>query len=252
MKIESYLTLFLLIPALNSFSQAPVSGLNKENVTTQVNRQDVDVSAQADTTKSSFQKNSGDAYIGGGFIFGPSDLGDQIKYGASREFIVGLGYVRKFVKWNGAGIDLYYKSTGYFLVQDTAKILPNSTQHNSEKISFDNLGGLIFDRFYIGKVFVDGGFYFDWAMVTKHETYDDFSVANAGGGSSTHSIDRNLYYLNSTNYGLTFRLGHITGVSLYFNYRLTNVFIKGTAQNPDLYYNLPFPPFVIGLVIGVH
>ncbi|NNM94770.1 MAG: hypothetical protein HKL88_04805 [Bacteroidia bacterium] len=206
--------------------------------------------SQDDSTAKDSSKNVVDFFIGGGFVTGPSDEGDKIEYGASREFIVGMGYARKLVKWNAVGIDLYYKSTGFFLTQDSSKILPNGVLHNAEKISLNNLGGVIFDRFYFGKLFLDGGFYYDWALITKHVAYDNFTVANNNGGSSTKSIDRQLVFMNDYNYGLTFRFGQVNGVALYFNYRLTNVFTKGTASNPSLFYNLPFPPFVIGLVVG--
>lgn len=241
MEIKNYLTAILMCLSFASFSQVNIQLQgDKTNETNQ----------KTDSTSKKANKNVFDFFIGGGFVLGPSDEGDKIEYGASREFLVGIGYARKLVPWNGLGIDLYYKSTGYYLAQDPSKILPNNVLHNSEKISIDNLGGLIFDRFYFGKVFLDGGFYFDWAMLTKHITNDYYTVANVNGGSSTHSIDRQLVFTNDYNYGLTFRFGQVNGVALYFNYRLTNVFTKGTAQSPDLYYNLPLPAYVIGIVIG--
>jgi hypothetical protein len=193
-------------------------------------------------------KGFGDGFIGLGFVLGKSDEGDKVKSGQSREFIVGLGGGYKFVSWNGIGLDAYYKYTGYYLVQDSNKILPNKVQHGSEKISFDNVGGLVFDRFYIGKFFLDGGFYFDWAFVTKHVAWDYFSAPNSNGGTSTQTSDQQLVFLNSTNYGLTFRLGSVDGLYLYFNYRLTNVFKRDAA----LFYSLPLPPYILGAVIGIH
>jgi hypothetical protein len=198
-----------------------------------------------DTLDNSVSHKMQDGFIGGGFVLGASSSTAAVNYGESREFIVGGGLGYKFVKWNGMGIDIYYRSTGFFLKQDSSKILPNNILHNSEKISFDNFGGLVFDRFYFGSVYLDGGFYYDWAFYTKHIAWDNYTVANNAGGSSTKTIDRQLVFANPANYGLTFRFGNVRGVSLYFNYRLSKVFKSGSLY-PDM------PPYVLGLVIGTH
>jgi len=184
-----------------------------------------------------------DAFIGGGFVLGPSTATGQVNYGQSREFIVGVGTGYQFCKWNGIGIDIYYKSTDFYLKQDSAKILPNNVQHTAEKISFDNFGGLVFDRFYFGKMYLDGGFYFDWAFYTKHITWDKDTVANAG--STIKTVEKQLKFLNPTNYGLTFRFGGVKGFSFYFNYRLSKLY-KSDVTYPQL------PDYVFGIVLGLH
>jgi hypothetical protein len=225
-KLKNHITVFIFLTTIPVFGQIDLNQLGSP----------------------SSSKGFGDGFIGLGFVLGKTYEGDKVKYGQSREFIVGLGGGYKFVTWNGIGVDAYYKTTGYYLVQDSFKILPNKVQHSSEEICLDNFGGLLFDRFYIGKVFLDGGFYFDWAFVTEHVTWDNFSSPNSNGGTSTQTIDQQLVFLNSTNYGLTFRLGSVDGLSIYFNYRLTNVF-KSSAT---LFSSLPLPPFVLGAVIGIH
>ncbi len=201
------------------------------------------IAQDTDSTQTPGSHKIQDAFISGGFVLGPTAKSASVLYGQSREFTIGFGMGYKFVKWNGIGIDIYYKSTGYFLKQDSNKVLPNHILHSSEKISFDNIGGLIFDRFYFGKIYFDGGFYYDWAFYTKHITWDKDTVANSG--STTKTTDRQLVFLNPANYGLTFRFGNTKGVSLYFNYRLSNVF-KSSETYPKL------PPYVLGLVIGMH
>jgi hypothetical protein len=226
LKFKNLIISFIFLTAIPAFSQIDLNQLGSPSTA----------------------KGFGDGFIGFGFVLGKSYEGDKVKYGESREFIVGLGGGYKFVTWNGIGIDAYYKTTGYYLIQDSSKILPNKLQHSSEEICLDNFGGLIFDRFYIGKFFFDGGFYFDWAFVTEHIAWDNLSSPNSGGGTSTQTIDQHLVFLNSTNCGLTFRLGSVSGLSFYFNYRLTNVF-KSSAI---LYYGLPLPPYILGAVIGIH
>jgi hypothetical protein len=234
MKFKNAIAALFLLMTIPAFSQVDIAKLGRKSSPS-------DTSAKTD-------KLIGDGFIGLGFILGNSMEGDKIIYGQSREFIVGIGVGYKLATWNGFGIDVYYKNTNFFLVQDSAKLLPTNAQYNQEKITLDNFGGLVFDRFYIGSAFIDAGFYFDWTFYTKHVTWVDYTTANTNGGGSTITIDRQLVYLNSYNYGLTFRFGKSNGPSFYFNYRLTNVFEKNSAQ----FYSLPLPAYVLGIVLAIH
>jgi hypothetical protein len=234
MKLKNYIAGLIFLTSLSVLGQSSLNKLTHPSSPS-------DTSAKAD-------KFIGDGFIGMGFVLGNSLVGDKIVYGQSREFIVGIGVGYKLAKWNGFGIDVYYKNTNFFLEQDSSKVLPTNSLYNNEKITLDNVGGLVFDRFYIGTLFLDAGFYFDWTFYTKHVTWMNYSTANANGGSSTTSIDGQLIFLNSYNYGLTFRFGKSTGLSLYFNYRLTNVFEKSYTQ----FYSLPLPPYVLGIVLAIH
>jgi hypothetical protein len=204
-----------------------------------------------DTTSSSSSKESdhsfNDAYIGYGYVAGPEHAGARIKYGRSREFNFGMGGGYKFCKWNGLGVDVYYKSTDFFLEPDADKVLPSPVIHDAEKISLNNIGGVIFDRFFIGKFFFDGGFYYDWIFWNRHVTWDNYSNGDNASSTSTKTIDRNMSFIKPTDYGLRFSLGTKSGVSLYFNYRMANLFkpTNGTATGlPEL------PPYVLGINIG--
>jgi len=204
---------------------------------------------------------TGDAFIGGGFVIGGTQAGAPVKYGASREFIVGFGWERKLVKWNGIGLDVYYKSTDFYFNEDSAKTFPTKVQHQQEKISFQNFGGLIYDRFHFGKnIYLDGGFYLDWTFHSKYITWD----GNTSDASSTKTIERNFSYVSPDNYGLTFRFGSTKGLSIYFNYRLSNLFktIQGPALGApvgnilgapvgNIVSNYPeLPAYVIGVNFG--
>jgi Putative auto-transporter adhesin, head GIN domain len=188
---------------------------------------------------------NGDAFVGMGFVTGGYN-GAEIKYGSSREFMVGFGGTHKLFRKNVLGFDVYYRSTGYYLKQNSSKTFPDSIQHQSQKISFQNFGGLIFDRFFIGRhLFLDGGFYGDWTFHNRLVSWDD----NTADVSSTKNIDRNLSFANSGNYGLTFRFGSKTGLSLYFNYRLSELFQNSSA--PANVYPV-LPAYVIGINLGVY
>jgi|GEM_PF-1306075 hypothetical protein len=197
---------------------------------------------------SGFKHSFSDGYIGYGYVLGPEHYGAAIRYGRSREFNFGFGGGYKFCKWNGIGADIYYKSTDFFLVQDSTKVIPNSVLHNNEeKISFNNIGGLLFDRFFIGKYFLDGGIYYDWIFYSRHVAWDNYSSPNAAGSTSTKTIDRNLSFIQPSDYGLEFRLGSKNGFCFYFNYRMADLFKKAsgaTSGPPEL------PPYVLGINIG--
>ncbi len=227
---------------INAKDQGVVKSIDGNNVETGNTKNTSD----SNDTEGSFSHKFGDGFIGWGYVLGPDNAGAAIRYGRSREFYMGFGGGYKFFKWNGIGVDIYYKSTDFYLTQDSTKRLPNATLHNAEKISFDNLGGLVFDRFYIGKMYFDGGFYYEWAFYTKHITWDDNHEANSIG-STTKTIDRSLTFANTTNYGLTFRAGMQNGISFYFNYRMTNLFSQAqgaTAGPPEL------PQYTLGIVFG--
>ncbi len=222
-----------------------------ETVTSGISKdegKDIDNDDDSTSTSSGLKHGFSDEYIGYGYVLGPDGAGATIKYGRSREFNIGFGGGYKFFKWNGIGADIYYKSTDFFLNQDSTKILPNTVLHNGgEKISFNNFGGLIFDRFFIGKMFFDGGFYYDWIFTNRHVTWDNYTTPNAAGATSTKTIDKNLSFVNPSDYGLQFRVGSKNGVCLYFNYRLAKLFKEtngATSGPPEL------PPYVLGINIG--
>jgi hypothetical protein len=243
MKPTHYLAGLLLILTVPLSAQVSSSSLINKN--------------RPDTAENNFK----DGFVGFGFVLGTSQAGAKVKPGDSREFIVGFGVGHKFCKYDGIGIDIYYKSTSFFLVQDSTKVLPNNTLHNSEKIAFNNAGGLIFNRFYFGTIYIDAGFYYDFAFDTKDVTWDKFSNTNAAGSTTAKTINSPLLFTNNTNYGLTFRLGKVEGISFYFNYRLSKVFdqnYNGVQSPPNAQgqgHITPYPdlpPFVLGLIIGSH
>jgi hypothetical protein len=220
-------------------------GMIKMDATGEINSGDNDSTSACDTAEYNYsnQRTFSDGFIGFGFVLGGSQKGADIKYGRSREFNFGIGGGYKFFDWNGIGADIYYKSTDFFLVQDSNKTITGNAQHASEKIAFNNIGGLVFDRFFIGSFFLDGGFYYEWTFHTKHVTWDN----HTSGSESTKAIDRNLSFASPSNYGLTFRIGSTEGFSFYFNYRLSNL-IK---TDPNALAGTPqLPQYVLGINIG--
>lgn len=220
------------------------NGMIKMDATGETTSKDNDSTSACDTAESNYSNHTfGDGFIGFGFVLGGSQKGADIRYGRSREFGMGFGSGYKFFKWNGIGFDLYYKSTDFFLVQDSTKTLTGNAQHSSEKVAFNNFGGLVFDRFFIGSLYLDGGFYYEWTFNSRHVSWDN----HLNGSESTKSIDRQLSFANPTNYGLTFRLGMRNGISFYFNYRLSNL-IKSNANS--LIATPQLPQYTVGINLG--
>jgi hypothetical protein len=237
-------------PALKNTSADDGGAIKSDDGSTIIKEGDTDESDKDDSTTSSggMDHSMQDGYIGFGYVAGPEHAGARVMYGRSREFNFGFGNGYKFCKWNGIGYNVYYKSTDFFLEPDADKVLPSPVIHNAEKIAFNNIGGLVFDRFYFGKFFLDGGFYYDWIFWNRHVTWDNYPNGDNASSSSTKTIDRNLSFIKSTDYGVQFKLGTKNGVALYFNYRLSNLFkpVSGSATGlPEL------PPYVLGINFGI-
>jgi hypothetical protein len=190
--------------------------------------------------------NYGTVLVGMGFVTGSTNTGAPVRYGRSREFILGYERGKNLLKWDMIGFDIYYKSTDYFLHEDSSKTFPSKILHQAEKISFQNFGGLIFDRVIIGKkLFIDGGVYGDWAFHSKYITWDN----NVPSTSSEKNTFRNLSFVNPLDYGLTFRLGSFkNGMMVYFNYRLSKLF-QSTVTPAPAYPEIP--AYVLGVCIGI-
>jgi hypothetical protein len=184
---------------------------------------------------------NGDLFIGGGFVTGGSN-GAGVEYGNSREFIVGFGTHYNWVKWNALGWNLYYKSTDFYLAQNASKTFPEGIQYKAEKVSTQNFGVLLYDRFNFGKhLFFDAGAYGDWVFHSKHVIWND----NTTDGSTTWNKTVNLSYVNPFDYGVTARLGY-DNLAFYFNYRLSNTF--QTSDDAGQLYPL-MPKYVVGLIV---
>lgn len=184
----------------------------------------------------------GDGFIGFGFVTGGSN-GLNIKYGRSREFIIGFGNAYPIWKRDLIGVDLYYKSTDFYLAKNSFINNDSNTHYQAQKISLQNFGGLLYDRVWFGKQsFIDAGIYGDWTFHSKLITWDN----NNPDVSYTKTILTNLSYINSGNYGVTIRYMPAIGVMFYFNYRLSPVFQNTFAgyQNPKL------PNCVFGVTFG--
>jgi hypothetical protein len=191
-------------------------------------------------------KNFSHFYLGLGFMAGAADsTGSDILYGRSTDLVIGYRYKLRFSNFFAVGYDLSFNSYKYALKQDSQKLVPDTIQHNKENLSFNNLGASLYMRFNYGRRgnrvghFIDLGGYGDWTFSAVNFTKD-----KRQNGNIVRTKISNLDYFNSTNYGLTARLGFNRYV-FYGNYRLSDIF-KSSKKLPEM------PRLTIGLQIGFH
>ncbi|HET6244792.1 MAG: hypothetical protein H0V01_05090 [Bacteroidetes bacterium] len=190
-------------------------------------------------------------YLGLGFIVGPSmGAGSAIRYGNSTDFNFGYRYKRKVANFYAVGFDLAYGLTSFNIKQQIQKTLPNSVLHDNEKINFNHLGALIYNRFNIGKRgnhignFIDVAAYGNWEFAIRHIYNDKNKTPNESNAKLTKVVNKNLTYTNPFNYGLQARIG-LNRYVFYSSYRMSSLF-KSRFMYPEL------PLLTIGMQISLH
>ena len=208
----------------------------------------------ADTVPQKFgpnQKNYTHSFLGYGLILGSSEgKGMDVKAGNSNEFITGFRYKRKITNWYAVGLEIAYGVASFHLRQNDEKIYPDTVLHDKEKISLNNFGIQLYQRFnfdkrgnIIGK-YMDVGGYFDWAFLVKHYTKDKHDKPSQhGGAKSTEVTQSGLIYTQPYNYGVSFRVGY-NAIAVFGKYRLSDLFKP--------HHNLPeLPRITVGLELGI-
>lgn len=195
------------------------------------------------------------SYFRYGFVVGKSDsAGTEVLPGYSNEFSFGIRHKRKLCNFYSLGFDVFYNNVNFNLKQDSSKLFPNPVLHKKEKLSYNNLGLEIFNRFNIGKRgnvlgnFVDIAGYGEWGFSIKHSYRDKLSIAQAGA-SVRDVTNKGLLYANNLNYGGIVRLG-INRYVIYGKYRLSDIFIDSYLKDTGLQYS-EFPRFIVGVEIGL-
>lgn len=207
-----------------------------------------------DTVPSDFGpnlKNFSHFYTAFGIIAGaPHGYGTNIRYGNSSDFNTGFRYKRKLSNFYSLGFDLGYGLTSFKLKQDSTKILPNAKLHYNEKINFNHLKLILYNRFNFGKRgnhignFIDIAAYGDWEFSVKHIYTDKHPLLNVDNATTTKVVNTGLAYTNPFNYGVQTRIGFNRYV-LYGSYRLSELF-KDPFSYPEL------PRLIIGFQISMH
>ena len=190
----------------------------------------------------------GHLYFGYGFLFGDSDTDSaQIRNGTSSSFSLGWLTKYRINSWYELGFDVSYHYTSFHIKQDSFKILPNPILHKREKLVFNNLQIIPFQRFKMKNkhhstgIFFDLGGYAGWNYRIKHQTVERNNVPGAG---RTKTVNQKLSYTQDFNYGAIARIG-FNRVVFYGRYRISDLFTPSS--------NLPeLPRFEVGLTLGIH
>lgn len=190
----------------------------------------------------------GHLYLGYGFLLGDSDSDSaQIKNYQSSSFSLGWLSKWRINKWYELGFDVTYYYSSFHLVQDSFKIVPNNVQHKREKLVFNNVQIVPFQRFKFRNrhhstgTFIDLGFYGGYNYRVKNQSTERNRAPGAG---KTKTVNLDLDYTQDFSYGLIARFG-LNRVVFYGRYRVSDLFTPNS--------NLPeLPRFDVGFLIGIH
>lgn len=192
-------------------------------------------------------------FTGYGFVAGAAETaGSQVKYGASHDWHLGLRYKLKLAELYAVGLDLHVNPQTFYLKQHAGKTLPNSLQHESEKLRITNVGLGFYNRInfrkrgnYLGN-FTDLGVFGNWLASSTHIARDQVESNGEPAGEEIIVKSNNLNYLTDFHYGLLARIGFNRFV-FYGTYRLSNLFNNRQGKN-----FAELPKMVIGFELGLH
>lgn len=190
----------------------------------------------------------GHLYLGYGFLIGDSE-GDsaEIRMGTSSSFSLGWLSKWRINKWYELGFDVTYHYSSFHLVQDSTKIVPNSTIHRREKLVFNNIQLIPFQRFKLKNknlstgIFIDLGVYGGYNYRIKHQTVERNQQPGAG---KTKTVNLNLKYTEDFAYGAIARIG-FNRLVFFARYRFSDLFTPASGL-PEL------PRIDLGFTLGIH
>ncbi|HRS53971.1 MAG TPA: hypothetical protein P5250_04625 [Bacteroidales bacterium] len=202
-----------------------------------------------DTIKKTFGpnlKNFIHFYLGYGFIVGKnSQSNNNIIYGKSNVFEIGVRYKYKLSNYYSIGSTLSYNTFSYCIKQDSNKIIPNNKIHQKETLIAYTLSYSFYNRFNYGKRgnyignFIDLGINGEWCFTNRH-----FFKDNLGSGIIAKTSIKGLRFYEPFYYNLYGNIG-FNRIVLTCKYRMSNMF-KSKYNYPQM------PPFTIGTQIGLH
>ncbi len=190
----------------------------------------------------------GHLFLGYGFIVGDSE-GDSaaIRPGTSSSFVLGWRSKWRINSWYELGFDASYHYSSFHIKQDSFKIVPNTTQHKREKLVFNAIELVPFQRFKIRNrdhsagTFIDIGGYAGFNYRVKHQTVERNQISGSGISKTTNL---RLKYTEDLSYGAIVRFG-FNRVVLFGRYRVSDLFTV-KSRLPEL------PRMEFGISLGIH
>ena len=186
-------------------------------------------------------------YFGYGFVVGEEEDSANVLSGKSSSFNLGWLWKWRVNQWYELGFDASYHYTSFHLKQDSSKLIPNSILHKREKIVFNNIQLIPFQRFKLRNkyhstgIFIDLGAYTGWNYRIKNQTIERNQAPGAGKSKTVH-LD--LKYTQDFTYGVIVRIG-FNRLVFFGRYRFSDLFLENS--------NLPeLPRLEVGFNIGIH
>jgi hypothetical protein len=179
------------------------------------------------------------------FVAGsPDEAGADIISGRSWRFELGHRYKRRFSDTFSAGYETQFKRDVFYLQQDDAKLVPDTTRNDKEKLVILSAGASLYYRINFGNRgnhmgrFLDiggfGGYLFHARLVRFNDT----------GEEKIRERRTGLSYPARWEYGPLVRIG-AGNVVLKVTYRASDLF-RSSARLPEM------PRFMAGIEFGLH
>lgn len=184
------------------------------------------------------------SYMGFGVILGNSEgAGSDINYWSSSNFEFGFRYKYKICNYYALGLLLNYNMDLFNIKQESGKTFPDTLFHKKERLTINNVGIGVYNRFNFGKrgniigKYIDLGAFGDLRFFAEHFTKDKSPNKEIVRVSTSR-----LNYIEPISYGIFANFG-INRYSIYAKYRLSDLFDK-TFGYTEL------PRFTAGVQIG--
>ncbi len=187
-------------------------------------------------------------FIGYGFLLGKAESDSaQTIIPKSSSFQLGYLHKRKVNNWYELGFDLMYHYRSFHIQQDSMKKVPNNQLVKKEKLVFNSIQLMPFQRikfknkYHSAGIFLDMGAFAGWNYRIKHQTQEINNTPHTG---KTKTVNLRLNYTEDFTYGVMARLG-INRFVFYGRYYFSDLF-KDQSNLPEL------TRYEVGLRIGVH
>lgn len=179
------------------------------------------------------------------FVAGsPDEAGADIISGRSWRFELGHRYKRRFSDLFSAGYESQFKRDVYYLQQDDAKLVPDTTRNDKEKLVVLTVGASLYCRINFGSRGNHMGRFLDLGGYGGYLFHARLVRFNEAGGEKIRERRTGLSYPAKWEYGPFVRIG-AGNVAVKVTYRASDLF-RSAASLPEM------PRFMAGIEFGLH
>lgn len=179
------------------------------------------------------------------FVAGsPDEAGADIISGRSWRFELGHRYKRRFSNTFSAGYESQFKRDVYYLQQDDAKLVPDTTRNDKEKLVILAAAASLYYRINFGSRGNHMGRFLDLGGFGGYLFHARLVRFNDDGKEKIRERRTGLSYPANWEFGPLVRIG-AGNVALKVTYRASDLF-RSSANLPEL------PRLMAGIELGLH